>query len=243
MDEEVGEMDAQKTEQILSIIIPVYNEIATIQAVVEAVKKADISPMKKEIIIVDDGSSDGTKELLRKVNGAKVFFHEKNKGKGAAIRTGIQHAKGEFMLIQDADLEYSPTEYAKLIHPITRGMTDVVYGSRFAAGKVFDKNMYYTHSVGNVMLTWVTNLLYSAKLEDMETGYKLIKKELLHDMQLESDGFDIEPELTAKLLRKGVKIHEVPITFKPRAFEEGKKINWRDGVTALWTLVKYRVKE
>lgn len=239
----VGEMDARKTEQVLSIIIPVYNEVSTILAVVEAVKKADISPMKKEIIIVDDGSNDGTKEILRKVNGAKVFFHEKNKGKGAAIKTGIQHAKGDFVLIQDADLEYNPVEYAKLILPITGGVTEVVYGSRFAAGKVFDKNMYYTHCVGNVVLTWATNFLYDANLKDMETGYKLIKKELLHDMRLHADGFDIEPELTAKLLRKGVKIHEVPITFKPRAFEEGKKINWQDGITALWTLLKYKMKE
>lgn len=233
----------EKQEETVSIIIPVYNEKNTILELLEKVKKAPSCHLKKEIIIVDDGSEDGTKELLKKVNHAKVFFHEKNKGKGAAIRTGLQHARGDVILIQDADLEYNPEEYESLLQPILAGAAAVVYGSRFAHGKIFDKNMYYSHCLGNVILTKATNLLYSSSLVDMETGYKVIKKEVLKDMALYGNGFEIEPELTAKILKKGIKIHEVAITFDPRGFEDGKKINWRDGLVAVWTLVKYRFRE
>ncbi|MEK6921204.1 MAG: glycosyltransferase family 2 protein, partial [Nanoarchaeota archaeon] len=209
----------------------------------EKVKEANVAKLKKEIIIVDDGSTDGTKEILRKVNDAKVFFHEGNKGKGAAIRTGLQHATGDIVLIQDADLEYNPAEYQKLLEPIILGKADAVYGSRFTNGKVFNKNMYYSHCLGNIVLTSMTNLLYSSNLEDMETCYKVVKKDVLQGIELKSVRFEIEPELTAKILKKGVAIHEVPITFLPRGFHEGKKINWKDGVVALWTLIKYKFSD
>ncbi len=236
-------MIEKKSVASVSIIIPVYNEKNTILDVLAKVKEAEVGKLKKEVIIIDDGSTDGTREILKDVNNAKVFFHEFNKGKGAAIRTGLQHARGEVVLIQDADLEYNPEEYKKLLEPIITSKADVVYGSRFANGKIFNKNMYYSHCIGNMVLTNVTNLLYGANLEDMETCYKVIRKEILNNIDLKSDRFEIEPELTAKILKKGINIHEVPISFAPRGFYEGKKINWRDGIIALWTLVKYRVKE
>ncbi len=236
-------MDDNKAMSTVSIIIPVYNEKNTIMQLLEKVKKAPTCNLKKEIIIVDDCSEDGTKEVLKKINQAKVFFHEKNKGKGAAIRTGLQHTRGDIILIQDADLEYNPDEYEKLLKPIIAEKAEVVYGSRFAYGKVFDKNMYYSHCLGNMILTKATNLLYSSQLEDMETCYKVFKKDVLGGIELKSDRFEIEPELTAKLLKKGIAIHDVPITFQPRGFHEGKKINWKDGVIALWTLIKWRWKK
>lgn len=229
--------------EALSIIIPVYNEKKTIQALIEKVRKADILGLKKELIIVDDGSNDGTCDILKKINNAKVFFHENNKGKGAAIRTGLQHARGDIVLIQDADLEYDPNDYKALLEPLITKKTDVVYGSRFVQSKIFPKNMYYGHCLGNIVLTGMTNMLYSANLSDMETCYKVMRKEAINGLQLSSMRYDIEPELTAKLLKKGFSIHEVPIQFNPRSFEEGKKINWKDGLVALWTLLKYRFKE
>lgn len=233
-------MKEEKSMETLSIIIPVYNEKKTVLSVFEKVKKAPTSGLKKEIIIVDDGSDDGTKEILRNVNHAKVFFHEKNKGKGAAIRTGLQHARGDIILIQDADLEYNPEEYEKLLKPMIAGKAEVVYGSRLSHGKIFDKNMYYSHCLGNILLTQTINVLYASQLEDMETCYKVFKKEVLEGISLTADRFEIEPELTAKILKKGISIHEVPITFHPRGFHEGKKITWKDGIVALWTLLKYR---
>lgn len=236
-------MSDDKAMSTVSIIIPVYNEKNTILQLFENVKKAPTCNLKKELIIVDDGSEDGTKEVLKKINQAKVFFHETNKGKGAAIRTGLQHARGDIILIQDADLEYNPDEYEKLLQPILMGKTEVVYGSRFSYGKVFNKNMYYSHCLGNILLTKATNILYSSKLLDMETCYKVFKKDVLEGITLTADRFDIEPELTAKLLKKGIAIHDVPITFQPRGFHEGKKINWKDGIVALWTLMKYRFND
>lgn len=237
-------MGKQDVEQgTLSIIIPAYNEKKTILALIERVRKADTLGLKKEIVIVDDGSTDGTKEVLRKLNNIKVFFHESNKGKGAAIRTGLQHARGDIILIQDADLEYNPEDYTTLLQPIIKGNAQVVYGSRFSLKENFDKNMYYTHYMGNSFLTWLTNCLYSASLEDMETGYKAVKKEAITGIKLNSMRFEIEPELTAKILKKGIKIEQVPISFSARSFEEGKKINWKDGLVAAWTLLKYKFKE
>lgn len=237
----MGKQDAG--QETLSIIIPVYNEKKTIQELIEKVRKADVHDLKKEIIIVDDGSNDGTGDILKKINNAKVFFHEKNKGKGAAIRTGLQHARGDIILIQDADLEYDPNDYKTLLEPLITKKADVVYGSRFVQSKIFPQNMYYAHCLGNMVLTAMTNLLYSANLSDMETCYKVMRKEAVKGLQLSSMRYDIEPELTAKILRKGHLIHEVPIQFEPRSFEEGKKINWKDGLVAAWTLVKYRFKE
>lgn len=237
----MGKQEAEK--EILSIIIPVYNEKKTIQALIEKVRKADVLGLKKELILVDDGSNDGTRDILKKIDNAKVFFHETNKGKGAAVRTGLQHARGDIVLIQDADLEYNPDDYKALLEPLLTKKTDVVYGSRFVQSKIFPKNMYYAHCLGNMLLTGMTNLLYSAKLSDMETCYKVMKKEALDGFQLHSMRYDIEPELTAKLLKKGFSIQEVPIQFNPRSFEDGKKINWKDGLVAAWTLVKYRFKE
>lgn len=237
----MGKQDA--VEEILSIIIPIYNEKKTIQALIEKVRKADVLGLKKELILVDDGSNDGTRDILKKIDNAKVFFHETNKGKGAAVKTGLQHARGDIVLIQDADLEYDPDDYKALLEPLLTKKTDVVYGSRFVQSKIFPKNMYYAHCVGNMLLTGMTNLLYSAKLSDMETCYKVMKKEALEGIQLHSTRYDIEPEITAKLLKKGFSIQEVPIQFNPRSFEDGKKINWKDGLVAAWTLVKYRFKE
>ncbi len=237
----MGKQDA--VQETLSIIIPVYNEKKTIQALIEKVRKADVLGLKKEIILVDDGSQDGTCDILKKINNAKVFFHEQNKGKGAAVRTGLQHARGDIVLIQDADLEYDPSDYKALLEPLITKKTDVVYGSRFAQSKIFPKNMYYAHCLGNMILTHMTNMLYSANLSDMETCYKVMRKEAVTGLQLNSMRYDIEPELTAKLLKKGFSIQEVPIQFNPRSFEEGKKINWKDGVVALWTLIKYRFSD
>ncbi len=237
----MGKQEAEK--ETLSIIIPVYNEKKTIQALIEKVRKADVLGLRKELILVDDGSNDGTRDILKKIDNAKVFFHETNKGKGAAVRTGLQHARGDIVLIQDADLEYDPNDYSALLGPLITKKTDVVYGSRFVKSRTFPKNMYYTHCLGNMVLTSMTNVLYSANLSDMETCYKAMRKEAVKGLELSSMRYDIEPELTAKLLKKGLSIHEVPIQFEPRSFEDGKKINWKDGLIAAWTLVKYKFKE
>lgn len=232
-------MTENKRIRCVSIIIPVYNEKETILKVLENVIKAEAGFLKKEIIIVDDGSTDGSRELLRNINAdVKVFFHLKNKGKGAAIRTGLQHATGDIVLIQDADLEYNPNNYNTLLHPIQEGTASVVYGYRFQFRRTFDKNMYYTHCIGNIILTLMTNILYNANLNDMETGYKVMKRDILHDIELKADGFDIEPEITAKILKKGIKIYQVPIEFKPRSFDAGKKITWKDGIIAAGVLIR-----
>lgn len=236
-------MNNDKTMNMVSIIIPVYNENATILKLLENVKKAETGGLKKEIIIVDDGSTDGVRDVLKKLNNAKVFFHESNKGKGAAIRTGLQHAQGDIIIIQDADLEYDPQEYQKLLAPLITNKADVVFGSRFIHGVSSNKNMYYSHYMGNIILTGMTNILYSTKLTDMETGYKVIKKQVLEDLNFKAMGFEIEPEITAKILKKGITIHEVSVNFDPRSFEEGKKIKWKDGIVALWTLIKYRFND
>ncbi len=236
----VKEEISQGTEGIVSIIIPVYNEQKTVLEIIEKVRKAETLGLKKEIILVDDGSSDGTQDMLKRINNAKVFFHEINKGKGAAVKTGLQHASGDIILIQDADLEYDPCNYEKLLSPILNDKADVVYGSRFSHGRMFTKNMYYSHCIGNMLLTNITNLLYSSNLKDMETCYKVMRKEIVQNISLKSMRFDIEPELTAKILKKGITIKEVPISFVPRGFSEGKKINWKDGFIAAWKLLRYR---
>ena len=226
----------------LSIIIPVYNEEKTILKVIDKVKGVPLTGINKEIIIVDDASQDSTQSILHKIKdiSIKIFFHQKNQGKGAAIRTALQHATGDFVLIQDADLEYDPNDYKKLLNPVLEQKAEAVYGSRIFVIKENLAKMYKLHYFGNVFLTFATNLLYGSKITDMETCYKLIKREIILGLKLKSKRFDFEPEITAKLLKRGHKIVEVPITFNRRKFSEGKKITWRDGIKALLYLIKYR---
>ncbi len=233
----------------LSIIIPVYNEEKTIDSVFEEVSLAKIPNVEKEIIVVDDGSSDNSKFKIQnsKLPGIKKIFHEKNQGKGVAVRTGIEHATGKYILIQDADLEYNPKDIERLLEPIKHNNGKVVvYGSRLKRPPNFSKDertfQFFMHYIGNKFLSLLTSILYGQWITDMETGYKLFPKTSLKDIRLSSKNFDFEPEITAKLLKRGYKIVEVPITTNPRGYKEGKKLNtFKDGSIALWTLLKYRV--
>ena len=226
----------------LSVIIPVFNEKTTIKKVINIVNEVDIT---KEIIVVDDGSNDGTRETLAKLNsvGIKKLFHKKNRGKGAAIRTGLANVTGDIVIIQDADLEYDPQEYPQLIQPILDGKADVVYGSRFqnlSAHRDLPYHFYYTFYLGVKILNLLTYLLYGAKLTDEATCYKVFKAEVIKNINLKCERFEFCPEVTAKVCKKGYKIHEVPISYRGRRFDEGKKINWKDGLEAIYTLIKYR---
>jgi glycosyltransferase involved in cell wall biosynthesis len=222
----------------LSVIVPVYNEKKTIEEILRRVAAVQID---KEIILVDDFSNDGTREILKKLGSdldqIKVFLHDRNKGKGAAIRTGLANATGDLVVIQDADLEYDPEDYHKLLKPILKGKAEVVYGSRFTGER---RNMLFWHYVGNRFLSLITNILYNTTLSDMETCYKMFKREIIQDVEIKAERFEFEPEVTAKILRRGIRIYEVPISYAGRDYDQGKKITWRDGVSALWTLVKYR---
>ena len=226
----------------LSVIMPVYNEEKTIRDIIVKVKKAPLRNVAKEIILVDDCSKDGTRAILKKMNdkSLKILLHKKNMGKGAAIRTGLKIATGDIILIQDADLEYDPNDYGKLLEPIIKGKANVVYGSRLNALRKNVKDMYKLHYYGNLFLTFMTNMLYGAKITDMETCYKVCKREVIKGIKLRARRFDFEPELTAKILKKGYKIQEIPISFAGRKFDEGKKITWKDGLQALYYLIKYR---
>ncbi len=226
----------------LSIIMPAYNEEKTITQVINRVVKVSLKNIKKELIIVDDFSKDKTRQILSKIKNKdiKIFYHIKNMGKGSAIRTALKHATGDIILIQDADLEYDPQEYPKLLEPILKGKK-VVYGTRLSCIREHHTNMYWLHFFGNWLLTTTTNILYGSRLTDMETGYKVFRKDVVKNMKLKSKRFDFEPEITAKILKRGYKIHEVPILFKGRKFDEGKKITWRDGIKALFYLIKYRL--
>jgi glycosyltransferase involved in cell wall biosynthesis len=222
--------------------MPVYNEAQTIREIITRVEAASIGDVRKELIIVDDASTDGTRDILRELaqNGNyKIYFHGHNMGKGAALRTALTYAVGDIILIQDADLEYDPGEYAELIKPILEGRADVVYGSRLTGGKV-GRAFNFWHYIGNKLLTFITNILYNAILSDMETCYKVFRADVIKNIQIKSNRFDFEPEITAKILRRKYKLYEMPISYYGRDFSEGKKITWRDGFAAIWALVKYR---
>ena len=221
----------------LSVIIPVYNEAKTILEIIRRVKEA---PFEKEIIVVDDSSTDGTASLLKENSeGIKALFHDRNKGKGAAIRTALPQITGEITIIQDADLEYHPSEYPRLIAPILDGVTDVVYGSRFQGGT--HRVLYFWHFLGNKVVTTLSNVLTDLNLSDMETGYKVFRSEVLKKIKIESSRFGFEPEITAKIAKMGCRIYEVPISYWGRDYSEGKKINWKDGLAALYWIIKFNI--
>jgi glycosyltransferase involved in cell wall biosynthesis len=227
-------------DPLLSVVVPCYNERTTIE---EIIRRVLAVPIRTELIVVDDGSKDGTRDILtelaRELN-FKLIFQPQNAGKGAALRRGFQEVTGDLVVIQDADLEYSPEEFPELIELICEGRADVVYGSRFLGRhRVF----MFTHYIGNRIVTLLTNVLYNTMLTDMETCYKVMRTEVLRSFTLESDGFGIEPEMTAKIFKRGYRVYEVPITYDGRGYDEGKKITWRDGIVALWVLLKYRFTE
>jgi glycosyltransferase involved in cell wall biosynthesis len=234
----------------LSIAIPVYNEKGTVREILKQVRSVnldvnvdvgDVIHLEREIVVVDDYSTDGTREVLREEaekGDLKLLFHERNRGKGAGVSTAIAHSTGDIVLIQDADLEYDPRDYPALVRPILEGRVKVVYGSRFLGPR---KAMLFWHMLGNKFLTLVTNVMYNAILSDMETCYKVLDGELARSLNLKSEGWGIDPEITAKVLKRGHRIFEVPISYYGREYYEGKKISWRDGFRVLWTLLKYRV--
>ena len=224
----------------LSIVIPCYNEINTIQLIVQQVLQVEL-PFERELIIVDDYSTDGTRDYLATIqdqSAVNVILHEKNKGKGAALRTGFQHARGEIIIIQDADLEYDPNEYPRLLKPILDHKADVVYGSRFVGGDSH-RVLYFWHSLGNRFLTFLSNMFTNLNLTDMEVCYKVFSREILEQITLEEDRFGFEPEFTAKIARLDCVIYEVGISYYGRTYDEGKKINWKDGVRAVYVILKY----
>jgi glycosyltransferase involved in cell wall biosynthesis len=234
----VSRPEATPEYRKLSVIVPVYDERNTVVEILRRMRQVAL-PVDLEIIVVDDGSTDGTRDVLRQLadSTVRVVMHEANQGKGAAIRTGLAHVTGDLVLVQDADLEYDPEDWPKLLTPIMRGKARVVYGSRFTGER---RNMLFLHWMGNRFLSLVTNVLYNTTLSDMETCYKLFDRTLLDGIKLRAQRFEFEPEVTAKMLRRGIRIYEVPISYTGREFDEGKKITWRDGFIALWTLVKYR---
>lgn len=219
----------------LSIVIPVYNESKTVAEIIRQVKA--VKNFDKEIIVVDDGSTDETSGVIKDIKDITVIKHEKNQGKGSAIRTGIAQAAGDYLLVQDADLEYDPQDILTMLEPIRRGKAEVVYGSRFTGQR---RNMFFWHWIGNQFLTLITNILYNTTLSDMETCYKLMPVKLAKSLNLKAKHFEFEPEVTAKILKKGIRIWEVPISYAGREYHEGKKISWKDALPALFTLIKYR---
>lgn len=236
----VKKNDLPPTDLTLAVIIPCYNEVDNISEVLDRVMAVELAD---EIIIVDDGSTDGTLDVLhelqsKSIDNLRILYHEHNKGKGAALVTGFKAAESDILLIQDADFEYDPREYPILLKPIYEGITPIVYGSRFLGGP--RKAMNFWNMIANKSLTLATNVLYNAILSDMETCYKVFKRDLVKDMPIHARGFEFEPEFTAKILKKGIRIYEVPISYNGREWDEGKKIKWTDAPIALWTLFKYR---
>lgn len=229
----------------LSVVIPVYNEETTLRDILQRVRD---TPYDKEIILVDDCSLDGTRAILKELEkdeDLKIFYHEVNQGKGAALRTGFQHATGDVVLIQDADLEYDPGEYPILLEPIEMGLADVVYGSRFKGARMTRVHLYW-HQLANGFLTWLSNMMTNLNLSDMETCYKVFRREVLEGMELKSNRFGFEPEITAKIARKRldgkrVRVYEVPISYYGRDYADGKKIGWKDGVAAIWHILRYNL--
>lgn len=237
----LSRLGSQPKEYTLSVLIPVYNEVNTLLELLARVRDVEIN---KEIILVDDGSTDGTRDLMREqIEGhfpdVRVIYHPQNQGKGAAIRTAIQHATGDYLIVQDADLEYDPREYYTLLEPILDGRADVVFGSRFLGGGAHRVHFFW-HRMGNGFLTMLSNMLTNLNLTDMEVCYKVFKREVLQGLNLKCNRFDFEPEVTAKVAKRRCRIYEVPISYSGRDYEEGKKIGWRDGVQAIWTIIKYR---
>jgi glycosyltransferase involved in cell wall biosynthesis len=233
----------------LSVLIPVYNEERTLEEVVRRVRSIELP---KEIILVDDGSNDRSRELLTQLqqqserapdplNEVRIFLQPNNQGKGAAIKVALDHAHGDVIIIQDADLEYDPHDYPALLEPIERGLADVVYGTRFAGGGAH-RVLFFWHSLGNRMLTLISNMLTNLNLSDMEVGYKMFRAEVLRSIKLESKRFGFEPEVTLKLAKKGYRFYEVPISYHGRTYQEGKKITWKDGVSALYYMLRFRLK-
>ncbi|MGD8562504.1 MAG: glycosyltransferase family 2 protein [Desulfarculaceae bacterium] len=236
---------------LLTIVMPVYNEEQFLEEIIKRVQAVDLGDIERELVTIDDCSTDNSLQILTALEGKdslnpqakpferpiRVLRHEVNQGKGAALRTGFAAAQGDLILIQDADLEYDPEDYHKLINPLLKGKAEVVYGSRFTGER---RNMFFHHWLGNKFLTLITNILFNTTLSDMETCYKLFTRRALDGITIRSDRFNFEPEITAKVLKKGIRIYEVPISYTGREFEEGKKITWRDGLVALWCLFKFR---
>jgi glycosyltransferase involved in cell wall biosynthesis len=244
MSEKRPPRDGPTGKMRLSVIVPVYNEADTVVQVIERVLSVELEGFEREIIVVDDGSTDGTCEILERIGGqwpdlVKIDHHEQNRGKGAAVRTALEHVTGDIVITQDADLEYDPEDYPKLLSLFEDPTVQVVYGSRNLRNNPRSSWAFYW---GGRLVSWVSNLLYGSELTDEATGYKLLRADLLRSLDLQADGFGFCPEVTGKVLRRGVKIHEVPISYQPRSLEEGKKISWRDGLQAIWTLLRHRLE-
>ena len=224
----------------VTVLIPVFNEINTLKIILQKVEDANFCGLEKEIILIDDYSTDGTREILKELeNNYKVLYHDQNMGKGAALRTGFAHVTGDIVIIQDADLEYDPVDYEPLIKLILDDKADVAYGSRLSGGKP-SRSFMFTHLLGNKLLTLMTNILYNTTLTDMETCYKAFKTEFIKGIEIKSNRFDFEPEITAKVLKRGARLYELPISYYGREYDEGKKITWKDGFHAILALVKFR---
>jgi glycosyltransferase involved in cell wall biosynthesis len=237
--------EKHRITKCVSVIVPVYNECATIREIVRRIRAVDLSSLNLtvEIVLVDDGSTDGTRDILPdlgRLPGVETILHEQNQGKGAAVRTGIAHARGDIVLIQDADLEYDPRDYVVLLQPIVEGRASVVYGSRFLGAH---SAMYFWHQMGNKFLTTVANVLYNAALTDMETCYKVCTRDVIRSFDLHSNRWGFDPEITAKILKRRHRIYEVPISYVGREYDEGKKISWKDALAVLATLLRYRISE